>query len=285
MDYIVNGSGTVRLGQKCRIGSNVQFIVNEPSEIIIGDNVILGDNVKVVVESGNVNIDDWSSLHANTLVLCKKEVNIGQHCWFGQNTVLDGTGGLNIKNGVRVGMYSQIWTHVAAGEQIEGCTLIGENPVTIDRDAWLVGSCTVGSGVTIGKKAICMNGSNITKNVADDSVVMGIPAKPRSTLNFYKTISLDDKFKLMITWVHEFSSLHNNVSVEKNNTVIKVSNSKQNVLIFKECIDYSAYVTEELESKFCLETKEYTKNLLDLEIDLIRYLSGNKARFYTNLSL
>ena len=52
------------------------------------------------------------------LILAEEEMKIGHNCWFGQHTVLDATGGLEIHNGVRVGMFSQIWTHVASGEQI-----------------------------------------------------------------------------------------------------------------------------------------------------------------------
>lgn len=283
MNYVIVGDGIVELGQNSRIGDNVQFVVNAPSKVVIGDNITLGDNVKVVVESGDVNIDDWTTLHANTLVLCKRGVNIGQHCWFGQNTILDGTGGLEVKNGVRVGMYSQIWSHVAAGEQIEGCTLIGENPVVIEQDAWLVGSCTVGSGVTIGKKAICMNGSNITKNVADNSVVMGIPAKPRAALSFYKAISLNEKFELMKTWAYEFLSVNEDVLLEENDNIIKLSTPEQRIIVIKDSGNYTKYQLQASESKFCIETKEYTKNLLELEVSFIRYLSGNRARFYTNL--
>jgi carbonic anhydrase/acetyltransferase-like protein (isoleucine patch superfamily) len=135
------GEGSVKVGEKCNIGQNVSVVFKKNTELNIADFVTIGDNVKIVIENGYVQIGDWTTIHANSLLLCKTGLLIGRHCWFGQNSVIDGTGGLTIDDGVRVGMYSQIWTHVAAGELIEGCKLFSAKPTHIKRDAWLVGSC------------------------------------------------------------------------------------------------------------------------------------------------
>src|SRR4051812_7875685 len=183
------GNGTVNLGLNCSVGENVSVIFKKDTIFSVGDYVTIGDGVKIIIEDGDVKLGDWSTVHANTLVLSKVGVEIGRHCWFGQNSILDGTGGLRIMDGVRVGMYSQIWTHVAAGEQIEGCKLFSARPTVIMNDAWLVGSCTVGSGITIGERAICMNGSNITKSVPAHTVALGAPATVREGLSFYRKVT------------------------------------------------------------------------------------------------
>jgi len=105
------------VGKQTRIAPDVQFIFHKDSRIVIGDYCIIGAGVKFVCDGGEVFIDDWTTLHDRCLVLSSEGVKIGQHCWFGQNTIIDGTGGITIGNGVRVGMYSQLWSHVAAGEQ------------------------------------------------------------------------------------------------------------------------------------------------------------------------
>ena len=278
-DYKLIGDGSVELGEKCTLGEGVTFIINSPSKIIINDYVTIGDNVKFVVDAGDVYIDDCSTLHSNILIMSTKGLYISEHCWFGQNTVLDGTGGLYIGRGVRVGMYSQVWTHVAAGEQIEGCTLYGESPVKINNDAWLVGSCTVSSGVTIGEKAICMNGSNITKNVMPNTVVMGTPAKERENLAFYKHLDLAEKFSLLEIWLRSFCEF-NDCDLEINNDCISIVGSNDQAHFFKTISEYSKIVKESTVSYFCVENKKYIKSLNSLEGKLIKYLSGNKARFY-----
>ena len=85
--------------------------------------------MKFVCDGGDVAIDDWTSFHDRCLVLSGKGVTIGQHGWVRTNTIIDGTGGITIGNGVRVGMYSQLWSHVAAGEQIEAarCSASGRS--------------------------------------------------------------------------------------------------------------------------------------------------------------
>lgn len=51
-------------------------------------------------------------------------------------------------------MYSEIWTQVASGEQIEGCTLYSKRKTTIEEDdVCLIGSCVVSPGLLfLGKE-------------------------------------------------------------------------------------------------------------------------------------
>jgi acetyltransferase-like isoleucine patch superfamily enzyme len=281
-DFEVIGEGTVDIGRSVTIGKDVKFIIPKGSNVKINDYVTIGDSVKFVLESGNVTIGDWTTLHSNTLLLSTLGVDIGQHCWFGQNVVLDGTGMLTIRNGVRVGMFSQIWTHVAAGEQIEGCTLYGTNPVFIDDDAWLVGTCTVGSGVSIGKKAICMNGSNVTKNVSERTVVAGLPAKLRSGLSFYKDISLTEKFDLLSQWLEEFTLKRQDIEIKRvSDNLIVLQSNLNKAYFFKHKSEYANKLILEGESKFEIESKAYSKSFNSLEHSIMKFLSGNKARFYS----
>jgi acetyltransferase-like isoleucine patch superfamily enzyme len=281
-EYQVIGSGDVVVGKFTVFGAGVKFIFKKPGVISFGDYVTVGDGVKVVIDGGNVFIDDWSTVHSNTLIISKKGIKIGQHCWFGQNNIIDGTGGLIIGNGVRVGMYSHIWTHVAAGELIEGCTLFSEKPVYIDDDVWLVGSCTIGSGVKIGRRAICMNGSYVTKSVADNTVVAGSPAKPRVGLKFYKIKTIEEKYAMMQEWLLDFCRGSIKIycdDISRPNCTIIRDWREQEVFIFKYSYDYIGYSLIDGQSKFCIENKKYSKSFTDLEAELIRYLSGNKARF------
>ena len=281
-EIIKIGAGDLQIGRNVNIGNNVKFIFKREATVYLGDNVSISDNVKFVVEGGVVAIGDWTTIHDNTLVLCKAWVKVGQHCWFGQNSILDGTGGLTIQNGVRVGMYSQIWTHVAAGELIEGCRLFAEKPVIIKRDAWLVGSCTVSSGVTIGERCVCLNGSNITKSIHDFLVVSGSPAIERKGLKLYKDITLDKKFSLMEEWSLDYVQEHPEVTINKieDNECIELCHDGQKVIIFKRQSDYNLVHNSSSDCLLCVESKAYNKRLTALEISFLKYLAGNKARFY-----
>lgn len=50
-------------------------------------------------------------------------------------------------------------------------------PVTIGNDVWIGGSCTILPGVTIGNNVVVAAGAVVTKDVPDNCVVGGVPAK------------------------------------------------------------------------------------------------------------
>lgn len=50
-------------------------------------------------------------------------------------------------------------------------------PVTIGNDVWIGGNCTILPGVTIGNNVVIAAGAVITKDVPDNCVVAGVPAK------------------------------------------------------------------------------------------------------------
>lgn len=279
------GEGTIQVGNATSIGENVQVIFLRPATVQIGDYVSLGDGVKLVVDGGDVRIGDWTTLHSDTLVLSKTGVEIGQHCWFGQNTVLDGTGGLTIENGVRVGMYSQLWSHVAAGEQIEGCTLFGERPIHVESDVWLVGSCIVASGVRIGRRTVALIGSNLTKDAPAEVVLAGSPAKVKDGLSFYKPVTLDEKFEMLAGWLGQFASMPtmDAPSLERDGDAITVHwDDVEKVTFYKHAADYDKALARRpgKTTLGCVENKRYVKAMTGAERGVLKFLAGNKARFY-----
>ncbi len=216
-------------------------------------------------------------------MLSGASVSVGQHGWFGQHSVLDGTGGLTVGNGVRVGMYSQIWSHVAAGEQIEGCTLFGKRPVQIEDDVWLVGSCIVASGITIGRRSIALIGSNITKSCPPHSVLAGSPAAHKERLSFYRPITGDEQWQMLSVWLAEIAA---DLSLKRSEdactqVLTRVLGGLTETVAFArtaEAADRWACSLPEA-TICCLETKRYRKRLTRLEHQVLKSLAGNKARF------
>lgn len=284
----VIGQGTVRVGQRASIGAGVQVIFHRPGSVTIGDYCTLGPGVKFICDGGNITLGDWTTLHDRCLILCTEGVAVGQHGWFGQHSVLDGTGGLSIGNGVRVGMYSQIWSHVAAGEQIEGCTLYGTRPVSIEDDVWLVGSCIVASGVVIGRRTVALIGSNITKSWPVNSVLAGSPAALKERLSFYKAVSPDEQWGMLTEWLTEISDSLQLTTIDIPNALAYrwADPSRTEAIAFVRTAADVRRIEE-----FCpnatvcsLDNKQYTKRVTDIEHRVLKLLAGNKARFTSTTS-
>lgn len=272
----------VVLGEYNRIGKNVviEILGNNPNaKAEIGDNNIINDNTRIFIH-GEFKLGDWNVLHNDMLVMAEEHLYIGHNCWFGQNTILDGAGGLTVGNGVRVGMYSQIWTHVASGEQIEGCTLFSKRATVIEDDVWLVGSCIVGSGLTLGRRSIALINSVLTKDTLEDKAYAGSPAKLMENAQFYKPKTLDEKFEMLKGWLSEFVLLNEAEflfeEVESQTLIIK-SMLSDDIVEFNK---FNKAITDQPEkSIFFLEGKVFQKTNIELERRIYKYLYANKARF------
>jgi len=265
----------VKMGEYNRIGKNVLIEIlgdNSEAEVLIGDNNIINDNTRIFVH-GSLKIGDWNVFHNDMLLMAEEEMRIGHNCWFGQNTILDAAGGLEIGNGVRVGMYSQIWTHVASGEQIEGCTLYAKRKTTIEDDVWLVGSCVVGSGVNLGRRSTALINSVITKDLEANRAYAGSPAKLMEKANFYKDVTIDEKFEMLNNWLQEFVSSH---------PEIQISKSEKNIELYVGN-DRIVFTTDANESVrpgiFFVHNKTFKKSNSELERRVYKFLYNNKARF------
>lgn len=277
-------SGDIIIGNYNYIGKNVViggFKGRSDVRIVIGDCNNIHDNTRIIIGSEGLAIGDWNVFHNNMLFMGEKRMEVGHNCWFGQNTILDSSGGLYISNGVRVGMYSQIWTHVASGELIEGCTLYAVRPTYIEDDVWLVGSCTVGSGLRLGRRSICMIGSLLTKNTEPGKVYGGSPAKLMEKLNFWKEISLDEKLEMMLAWIKDFVEKSDGkitfVYMPDSKTIQVDHNVRGERLIFR--LDRNREIFDKSTTYFDLKSKTYTKRLTELERNFYRYIYNHKARF------
>lgn len=142
--------------------------------VVIGDNVYIGNNCKL--RSPIIEIGDYTQIHGYTLANGYEPLIIGKNGWFGQNTILNSTARLEIGNNCGVGAYSQLWTHMVYGDVLQGCRWDSSKPMIIGEDVWFVGHCIV-SPINAADRSMAMLGSLITKDMEQDRVYAGSPAR------------------------------------------------------------------------------------------------------------
>jgi acetyltransferase-like isoleucine patch superfamily enzyme len=294
--YISLGKGSI-VEDNCRIMLN-----GEQSKFTVGDKCLIGSGSKIVVpvfETG-----DYVTLHNHALVNGYKSCKIGHNVWIGQNCILNATGNLTIGNNVGIGAYCSVWTHGFWGERIEGCQVYKIAPVIIEEGAFIEGSYNVISpGITVGRKAVVLTGSVVTKDVLPFSCVAGVPARDiTEKVKPYAKVTLEQKYKMMRTFMLEFldSIVKKEVTELPNGWRVKEDREEYEILFLKKVEDDSfeddsprIVITKKNTllhksyrsiSIFDLSSKTYTKKRTEIESRVILFLFSNRARFTPNLN-
>lgn len=127
---------------------------------------ILGSAGKNLVIHSTFNFDYGKNIHVGDNFLANYNL-----------TVLD-IAPVNIDDNVWIGPNTDIYTvnHPLTAKGRRKRLGIGK-PVTIGNDVWIGGHSTICPGVTIGNGVVVAAGSVVTKDVPDNVVVGGVPAK------------------------------------------------------------------------------------------------------------
>ena len=106
----------------------------------------------------NIHVGDQFLANYNVTILDIMPVHIGDYVMIGPNTLISTVNHPITPKGRR--------EHLGIGK-----------PVTIGNDVWLGGNVTICPGVTIGNNVVVAAGAVVTKDVPDNSLVGGVPAK------------------------------------------------------------------------------------------------------------
>jgi UDP-2-acetamido-3-amino-2,3-dideoxy-glucuronate N-acetyltransferase len=151
-----------RLGMGVVVGKDVQFGEN----VVAWNYVVIGDNTK---------IDDRTVM--GSFVDIGKNVVVGKGCNIQAH--------VTISNGCIIGDNVFIAPNTSLlNDRYPKSELL--TPVTVKNGAIIGGGVTILPNVIVGENSVVAGGSVVTKDVAANTVVMGVPARSTMSLKEYE---------------------------------------------------------------------------------------------------
>lgn len=167
----------VARGRHCNI-----YKVNFGKGNNIGNNVTMnGIGYNGLTLGNNVSIGDFSILKTSgSLKQIGKGIKIADNVGIGDFAHIGGAGGVEIGSNTIIGAYLSIHPENHIFTDLD--TLIKDQGVTqegikIGSNCWIGAKVTILDGVTIGSGCVIAAGSVVNKNIPDNSVIAGVPAK------------------------------------------------------------------------------------------------------------
>lgn len=105
-----------------------------------------------------------------------KNITIGEGVFINACCHFQDHGGVTIGDNCQIG-HNVVFATLNHGQRPEERKSTLPAPIVLGRGVWVGSNCTILPGVTIGDNAIVAAGAVVTKNVAPNTIVGGVPAK------------------------------------------------------------------------------------------------------------
>ena len=154
---------TITKGKQVIIRNRARLDILPFNKFVLGDKAIVEDFSVINNGVGDVNIGDRTIIGLSSVVI--GPVNIGNDVMLAQHVVISG-----LNHG-----YED--TSIPPSQQATS-----KKTVNIMDNVWIGANATILPGVTIGENSIVASGAVVTKDVPDNTIVGGVPAKATKTI-------------------------------------------------------------------------------------------------------
>lgn len=120
------------------------------------------------------NIGEGSRVMPQVNVVRGNSVKIGKNVAIMNNVLFMAAGGITIEDDVMVAANAQL---ISNNHDLHDHAVITCKPVHLKRNCWIGAGATILPGVTVGENSVVAAAAVVTKDVPDNTVVAGVPAK------------------------------------------------------------------------------------------------------------
>lgn len=158
---------------------NAIMLCEKYNSIATTDLEKLSTTIREILGSAGKEIVINQSFHCD----CGKNIHIGDNFFSNYNLTILDIVSVNFGNNIMIGPNVLITTvgHPLSPKGRRN-HLAQAKPVNIGNDVWIGGNVVILPGVTIGNNVVIGAGAVVTKDIEDNSVVAGIPAKKIKTI-------------------------------------------------------------------------------------------------------
>ena len=144
----------------CFVCPGVKFEIGRDARVVLGRWAWLGHGCKVRAHEGEISIGAKSVLGQECTLSCYKHISIGRECIIADRAMM-----IDFDHGM---------VEVERPIREQG---IYKRDVSVGHNVWIgYGACVL-RGVTVGDNAVIGTSSVVTRDVPDNAVVGGVPAK------------------------------------------------------------------------------------------------------------
>ncbi len=121
-------------------------------------------------------VDESITLFPPFYTDCGKNITIGKNVFINMGCKFQDQGGIFIKSGTLIG-HNVVLATLNHSMSPKARSAMIPKPIHIGENVWIGSNATILPGVTIGNGAIVAAGAVVTKDVPENTIVGGVPAK------------------------------------------------------------------------------------------------------------
>jgi maltose O-acetyltransferase len=163
-----------------KIGNNYKFIKgsnvilkygSNKNDICIGERFLLRGTLYSQY-GGKISIGKFSEVGKNTRIAAVNSVKIGDYVSITSNIIIIDNNNHPVQPDDR-----KIWQNSESGDKLRSWKYSVSKPIVIGNNVWIGENSRINKGVSIGNNSVIAANSVVTKDVPENSIAAGNPAK------------------------------------------------------------------------------------------------------------